>query len=245
MRATPLLTAAVLVLAAGAPAHAEPARVTMTFTIAAAEVKQGTRVTLSGRAGFGATGNAGPVELYFRKQEAHPFVRIGATTAAASGAFSATLTARASGEYQAVYRGNHLRGRASGSDYLAVYTTRTADRKLFSWSGTRVQCHPDCAATGPGQTLGPGPVRLTFRRSCAQPDSSGVLAFTAEPGSVPKPGTPGWRHFPPGATTTDIDLVPPVRTGHFHLRWHSPAGKNTTCDLAFTATQQVEQKNYI
>lgn len=228
-----------------APARPADTPVTMTFRVTPDEVKQGARITLAGRAGFGDSGNAAAVALYFRRTEADPYVRVGTARAASSGHFRATLTARASGHYEAVYRGNSRRGPASASDFVAVYTTSTADRMLYSWSGTGLQCHPECTATGPRQTLGPAPVRVTFERACAQPKSGGILGFTADPSPTPKPGTPGWRDFPAGAGPTSFELTPPVPGGHFHLRWNSPAGKQTTCDLSFTAVQQAEQKRYL
>ncbi|WP_328477051.1 hypothetical protein OHA21_23520 [Actinoplanes sp. NBC_00393] len=245
MRGTHLLATAAVLAAGLSGVAAAHTPVEMTFAVAPDEAKQGSRITLSGRAGFGSGGNAGPVDLYFRKSENDAYARIGTTNASSAGTFSTTLTARASGDYQAVYRGNKRRGTASASDYLAVYTTTTADLALYSWSGTRVQCHPSCTAAGPDQTLLPGPVRIRFKHTCAQPKSGGSLGFTADPKIIPKPGAPGWRDFPQGAGPTEFELTPPAPNGHFRLRWSSPAGKDTTCDLAFSATQRNTQKRYL
>ncbi|MBG0562955.1 hypothetical protein [Actinoplanes aureus] len=239
-------TAALLAgLSGAAPARAADTPVTMTFAVAPDEVRQGSRIVLAGRAGFGNRGNAGPVDLYFRKSENDPYVRLSSIAATSSGRFRTTLTARASGDYQAVYRGNKLRGPASGSDFLAVYTTSSTDRLVYSWSGTRLQCHPTCLATGPAQSAGPAPIRVTFKRTCAQPKSGGSLGFTADPANARKPGDRGWRDFPDGVGPTEFELTPPATGGHFHLRWSSPAGKDTSCDLAFTAIQRHDQKRYL
>jgi hypothetical protein len=257
MRRTHLLaTAATIVawvaaagaaVAVPAPAAADQPVTTMSVAIAPLEVKQGSRFTLSGRAGYGDSGNAAPVDLYFRKSEAdaEPYVRIATVGASSSGRFRATLTAKTSGHYYAFYRGNGKRGFGSASDYLAAYTSTIADRTVYTWSGTRLQCHPQCVTTGPVQKLGAAPVRVTFERECARAKSGGGLGFIADPETPPTKGDPGWRDFPEGAGPTGFELAPAVREGRFHLRWSSPAGAGAGCDLTFTATQRSEHKQYV
>ncbi|GLY00041.1 hypothetical protein [Actinoplanes sp. NBRC 101535] len=227
------------------PEPAGEARVTMMFDVAPGEVSRGSRVVLRGRAGNGDEGNAGPVDLYFRRSAAEPWARAGTTTASGAGHFSATLTASESGDYQAVYRGNKTRGAAVASDYLAVFTTRLVTRMLFTWSGTRLQCRPACTATGPAQALGPGPVKVVFRRSCRQPGSGGSIGFAADPAAARIPGDPAWRDFPDGAGPTEFDLTPAASSGRFRLTWLSTPGADTTCDLSFSAAQRSTEKLYL
>ena len=153
MRGTHLLAAAVTcaaVLPGAVPARADQPLTEVLVAIAPSEVKQGARFTLTGRGGSGTSGNAAPVDIYFRRadSESAPYVKLTTVSAANSGRFSATLTASGSGYYMAFYRGNKQRGFGTASDYLAAYTSTTTDRLLWTWTSDDLQCHPECAATG-------------------------------------------------------------------------------------------------
>ncbi|BAL90695.1 hypothetical protein AMIS_54750 [Actinoplanes missouriensis 431] len=218
------------------------------FAISPDQVTQGSRVVLAGYAGSGDSGNAAPVDVYFRKTENDPYVRIARTAAASSGRFSTTVTAVASGDYEVLYRGNKRRGPASASDYLAVYTTRTVTRLVYAWTATRLQCHPVCRTHGPELTLGTGPVHLSFQRDCGPTRSGGSLGFTRDPWNKHAAGDPGWRDFKDGAGPVEFDLAPPERNGHFYLTWSSvqrARGQATLCDLRFTATQTANEITYV
>ncbi|MBB2944123.1 hypothetical protein FB565_003852 [Actinoplanes lutulentus] len=248
MLGTHLLVAAT-VLASGAQAPVVRGPVTeMTFAVSPDAVTKGSRITLAGEAGAGDSGNAGPVDLYFRKSEDDAYARIGRIAASATGRFSTTLTATTSGDYQAVYRGNKKRGEASGSDYLAVYTTRTVKRLIYTWKATNMQCAPVCRAHSPELTLGQGPVHLSFQRDCGQTRSGGSLGFTPDPWNKHEPGDPGWRDFPDGAGPAEFDLAPTKPAGHFYVTWSSVArepGQPTRCQLSYTATQTATEIAYV
>ncbi|BBH71327.1 hypothetical protein ACTI_80120 [Actinoplanes sp. OR16] len=247
------LIAAAAVLAAGmtggaqAPAGRGPLT-EMTFAVSPDSVKAGSRITLAGVAGAGSSGNAGVVDLYFRKGENDDYLRIGRLAAGDSGRFGTTMTANASGDYMAVYRGNKQRGTASGSDYVSVYTTRTIKRLVYAWSATNTQCHPVCRTHSPDVTLGTGPVHVSFQRDCGPTRSGGSLGFTDDPWNKHEPGDPGWREFPEGAGPTEFDLAPTAPAGHFYLTWSSvqrERGQATLCNLSYRATQDTTVVTYL
>ncbi|MEU4695391.1 hypothetical protein [Actinoplanes sp. NPDC023714] len=247
------LIAAAAVLAAGMPGapQAPAARgplTEMTFAVAPDSVRAGSRITLGGVAGAGRRGNAGAVDLFFRKTEDDPYARIGRLAANDAGRFGTTLTASASGDYLAVYRGNRQRGIASASDYVSVYTTRTVKRLIYSWSATNQQCHPVCRTQSPDVTLGTGPVHVSFQRDCGPTRSGGSLGFTKDPWNKHAPGDPGWRDFPDGAGPVEFDLAPTAPAGHFYLTWSSvqrERGQATLCNLSYRATQDTTQITYV
>lgn len=256
MRTTRMLTAGTAlaaVLTLPAPASAGLARgpeTGMEFAAAPDETAVGSRVVLSGRAGYldRSTGNAGRVDFYFRKGQKGPKVHIGSTTASSSGRFRWTTRATATGDYVAEYR--HLKQpvSASAADFLAVYTNRTVEQQLWSWTATDLSCLPSCRAIGPEQSVGPSPIRVELSRDCAQPESGGRLGFTADPQNVRQPGDPGWRDFPQGEGPARFDLEPGVTRGHFYFEWTSPAapaGEPTSCDLSVTASQRHLRKEYL
>ncbi|WP_229074068.1 hypothetical protein [Actinoplanes sp. DH11] len=222
----------------------------MVFAVSPDEVRQGSRITLSGKAGWGDTGNAAPVDLYFRKTEKDRWARIGRVAADDAGRFRTTMIARTSGDYEAVYRGIKKNGRGSAymTDYLAVFTTRTVDRLVYTWQGTQLQCHPVCRAQSPELTLGRGPVHVSFRRDCGRTRSGGSLGFGADPWNRHAAGDPGWRDFPDGAGPTAFTLAPPKPAGHFYLTWSSvqrERGQATVCDLGYTVTQTATEVAYV
>jgi hypothetical protein len=248
MLATHLVVAAA-VMATGAAAPAARGPLTeMTFAVAPDAVQPGARITVAGTAGAGRTGNAGPVDVFFRKTEKDQYARVARLTAADSGRFGATLVASTSGDYQAVYRGNKLRGQASASDYLSVYTTRTVKRLIYSWSATGWQCRPVCRTHSPDVTLGTGPVHVSFQRDCGEARSGGSIGFTGDRWNRHEPGDPGWRDFPDGAGPVEFDLAPTGPAGHFYLTWTSTQrerGQATLCNLKYTATQTATERRYL
>ncbi|SFE77409.1 hypothetical protein SAMN05421541_103509 [Actinoplanes philippinensis] len=259
MSSTRLLTvgaAMVAAMAGSTPAAAAPPPppellTTMQFTAGPDEVAPGGKVVLSGQAGIEgrSTGNAGRVEFSFRKKGTTEEVSVGATDAGSSGKFRFTTKATVSGEYVAHYRHRTRDITADGTDSLNVYVDRPVDRFLYSWTAQALSCLPTCVAQGPDQFVTTGPIKVKLTRECLRPNSGGRIGFTADPANTYTAGAPGWRDFPNGEGPTDFELNPGITRGHFYLEWTSgpaaDAKELTSCNLAFSATQQQTERQYI
>ncbi|WP_328460523.1 hypothetical protein OHA21_30040 [Actinoplanes sp. NBC_00393] len=255
MRVKHLITVAGVLIAtvlAGSPAQAapKPKAVTMTFSASPAGVAPGAQVVLSGKAARGAKGNAGIVDLYFRKDNVRNYSRIGSVRATAAGKFSRTVKATFSGTYKAVYRGNSKRKPATRFDGLAVYKTTTTTETVWSHESGEVDClapKPNaCQVVSDDITIADGPLMVHFTKGCDQPKSGAAVAFTdsptnTRPDGAAYPASPGWRLFPYGVGPADFDLAPDVTHGHFFINVNSSAyypGPGM-CRFSFTATQEI------
>ncbi|WP_433790409.1 hypothetical protein [Actinoplanes sp. CA-252034] len=251
-------TALVATLAGSAPAAAAPPpppkteiNTGMQFAAGPDETTPGGNVVLSGWAGIEGrtTGNAGRVEFHFRKKGSDEQVYVGATDAGSSGKFRFTTKATVSGEYNAHYRHRKMAITADGTDSLNVYVDRPVDRFLYSWRADALSCLPACVAQGPDQFVTAGPIKVELTRECLRPGSGGRIGFTADPANTYTAGAPGWRDFPDGEGPTRFELNPGLTRGHFHLEWTSgPAADDkelTSCNLAFSATQQHIERQYV
>ncbi|HWS31834.1 MAG TPA: hypothetical protein VN408_03715 [Actinoplanes sp.] len=250
-----LVTGAALAvtLAGAVPAHAAPdpdAIPEMMLEIAPKEVTPGTSVVISGVAGYldRTSGNAGRVDFYFSKGQSGERTHLGSTSASSAGRFRWTTRATLSGDYSAEYR--HLKQKisATATEALTVYTTRSADQMLYSWTASKLSCLPSCRATGPEQFVDPAPIHVELSHECLQPKSGGRIGFAADEATAFTPGGPGWRDFPEGKGPAEFDLKPGLTKGRFYFEWTSapaPAGELTSCNLSFTASQKVIRKEYL
>ncbi|MEV6300308.1 hypothetical protein AB0M02_12965 [Actinoplanes sp. NPDC051861] len=242
--------AVVASLAGAAPGLAAPPpnqTPTMDFTAgpAGSEVRAGAAITLTGRIGPGRSGYAGRVDVHFEDETGRK-VLLGTVRSTGAGHFKLATKAKTSGDYYATYRSDaKVRGKnrytAYAVDGLAVFTTRTENRMVYTWGGTRLDCRATCGRTGPEHQLEPGPVRVTFTRTCDTPQARGRIGFTADRTGTYSAGDPGWRDFPDGTGPVTFDLNPAARRGHFSIAWTGPAA----CDLSFTADQRVTVKEYV
>ncbi|MBO3744327.1 hypothetical protein [Actinoplanes flavus] len=232
------------------PAPARGPASGMEFSAPHGEVEAGTPIVLSGRAGYldRATGNGGRVDIFFRKGQTAPKVFLGSAAAGSSGRFRFPTRANATGEYVAHYRHQKLAITADATDFLAVFTSRAVDRRLFSWTATNLSCLPTCKAVGPDQQIGAGPVKVKLERKCRQPKSGGRIGFTADQKNAYRAGDLGWRDFPKGDGPTEFELKPAATKGHFYLEWTSatpPEGQLSSCDISFAVSQRTTEKEYV
>ncbi|GGN42182.1 hypothetical protein FHR83_007277 [Actinoplanes campanulatus] len=236
--------------AVAVPAPARGPASGMEFSAPHDEVEAGTPIVLSGRAGYlnRATGNGGRVDIFFRKEQTAPKVYLGSVTAGSSGKFRFPTRANATGEYVAHYQHRKLAITADATDFLAVFTSRQVDRRLFSWTATNLSCLPTCKAVGPDQLISAGPVKVKLERKCLQPKSGGRIGFTADQKNAYRAGDLGWRDFPEGDGPTEFELKPTTVKGHFYLEWTSatpPQGQFSSCDISFAVSQTSTDKNYV
>lgn len=222
----------------------------MILEIATKEVTPGTSVVITGVAGYldRTGGNAGRVDFYFTKGQSGVRTHLGSTGASSAGRFRWATKATVSGDYTAEYR--HLKQEitATATEALTVYTTRTTDQMLYSWTASRLSCLPSCKTIGPEQFVDSAPIHVELSRECLQPKSGGRIGFAAGKANAFQPGSPAWRDFPEGRGPAAFDLKPGVTKGRFYFEWTSapaPAGELTSCNLSFTASQKVLRREYL
>lgn len=256
------VTIALGLLAVASPAQAAARPVTMTVSVspaptpasASASVERGALVTLSGRAYSGRTGNAAPVEVWFRKAGTAAYAKVATTSTASSGTFRRAVRATASGRYKVVYRGSATRKPATRYADLAVHVTQTVRQTVWHRSETAYDClrGTSCPITSPELTIARGPLTASFTIACTQQMWTATVAFTASPANTPPdgaamPAAPGWRwlawHTPVPAS---FDLAPATTRGHFYLSMTSSrpmfGDGPVTCDFTLTAWQHTTRK---
>ncbi|MCA2212818.1 hypothetical protein [Jidongwangia harbinensis] len=120
-----------------APAQAAPWTSSISFNASPEPLAAGGQVTLSGKAGYTKSGNAGIVRFYFRRTNATAFTYITWGRTSASGAFLVRTRQTTSGYWKAVYGGNAIRKPAtSGADHVEAKAWRYVTAVRFRHTDT-------------------------------------------------------------------------------------------------------------
>lgn len=209
------------------PAQAAPHASTIAFNAHPEPIAAGSSVTLSGKAGYGSSGNAAAIRFYFRRFNATSYTLIASTTATSSGAFSKTAKQTTSGYWKAVYAGNSARRPATSSiDYVEARAWRNVPSTRFSRSGTGdyksavLSWYTDRAA------------KVTVRETCAEASEYNFIR-------VHWTGHPTW-----GADSASFDFTGTSTSGSSYIYPDEKTGyiEVTTqdgCSWTVTITQTV------